>query len=1575
MAITVAMRTQVSQLYVSLFGRAPDGAGLGYWVTQLDNGQSLTQLANAMYGVSEARAYYPAFATPEEIVQTFYTNVLGRAKGTDLEGQAFWVAKLKAPGVSVGSVIVDLQFQTANYTGTDPAGVASKALYNNKVSVAQYFGEQNGSVAGATNALTGVTSDVATVATAKTSVDSAVSSGSGQPFTLTTGADTPSSTAFNDTYNAVIGTSLGATDGTTLNPGDNINGGAGLDTLSLSISGTHAAAVTDSAFTLNSIETLSISNFETSANDTTLDMSLATGVATVNLNASSATGDTVLTNLKNIVAAQMQNGAGDLNLGYQTAVVSGTADTQTLLVSGVTGGTFTANGVETLAITSSGSARNVLTGVTNDASLKAITVAGSTALTLGTLGAAVTSLNASGSTGGVTATLSATTTTAVVGSSGNDSFTSGTVLTTGSVNAGDGIDTLVTTADNVVNTSALGLKYTGFETFSVLNVAAAASDRAQDMSLLSGITTLNATTQDTTTNTGADTTQNITFSNLAATTNTLNITRLSSAEAGAGIELTATVSATRASDTLADAMTVNLGSNAAGTTAAAASGATIAALGGAAGGVVLAVSLANEETITINSLGGANFIGTLTDTSAKVLNITGAQALTINSLTSGVMTTLDASAMTANLTINGNSGTTASTITGGSGNDTLLGSTKADTINGGAGNDSITAGAGADSVSGGDGDDTFTVSTITDFTLALETVNGGAGNDTLSFTEAATTTLTAANLTGISGIEQISIANGANAISVTLTDAVYTANGQALKIIDGTLTGGALTLDGSALSAANVVDVTANTSTNVNDSLVGGAANDIFRFSATTGLEAGDSVTGGAGTDTIILAASAADVTAVLTNVRTVENITTTGTGRAIGITVGASTMAASTTLTTNASAQSTSTGALTYDGSAVALTTVVQNVTGTGANDNITGGAGNDIIVGGSGDDAITGGLGIDSLSGGDGVDTFTVATLGAGFVGLTAAETVNGGAGNDILTFAAGTLVVASTDLLGLSSVETITVQNTTQTASITLTDQVFTVDGLSSLTVDNVTATTGVLTLAAGSLSAANSVKVLVSKSDNSGALNIVLGAGNDSVVIDGDAVDNASTLTGGAGTDTLEIVRQTTTTTAAIASTITGFENVLFSTAAGTYAFSTADANVASGATQTVNASAMTGTLLWNGSLELDGQFSITTGSGADSLTGGAKNDTISGGAGSDTITGGLGADVLTGGAGTDYFVYSLGSGFSTSASNATTTDTITDWTSGTDDLNITLNYSTIASNLTVDATIQTARAGTGLIQDNLSGARGQVAYDTVGNAAYINVNSDNLLTTADFKINLNPASTATATLAEGDINFNITGGVGSDTITAGGGIDTIDGGAGADSITGGAGNDVLTGGTGADTIVGGNGSDTVDLTSETAVLDTYVFTGTAITSAEGNMDTITNFYSASTANSADLLLFGSAFTGGVAFGSGAYNVLASNSVTSANSASIANKIIDVTGSLAAYSGEAAAVTLFGSAFSNAANEKAIFLLDNGTNTYIYYVDDNFDGVATTVTAADVVLIGIINGFTGTDFGAGQFGTAV
>ncbi|MFZ6802163.1 DUF4214 domain-containing protein, partial [Undibacterium sp. Di24W] len=38
MAITAAMRTQITELYVSLFGRAPERDGLAFWVGKLDAG-------------------------------------------------------------------------------------------------------------------------------------------------------------------------------------------------------------------------------------------------------------------------------------------------------------------------------------------------------------------------------------------------------------------------------------------------------------------------------------------------------------------------------------------------------------------------------------------------------------------------------------------------------------------------------------------------------------------------------------------------------------------------------------------------------------------------------------------------------------------------------------------------------------------------------------------------------------------------------------------------------------------------------------------------------------------------------------------------------------------------------------------------------------------------------------------------------------------------------------------------------------------------------------------------------------------------------------------------------------------------------------------------------------------------------------------------------------------------------------------------------------------------------------------------------------------------------------------------
>ena len=225
-------------------------------------------------------------------------------------------------------------------------------------------------------------------------------------------------------------------------------------------------------------------------------------------------------------------------------------------------------------------------------------------------------------------------------------------------------------------------------------------------------------------------------------------------------------------------------------------------------------------------------------------------------------------------------------------------------------------------------------------------------------------------------------------------------------------------------------------------------------------------------------------------------------------------------------------------------------------------------------------------------------------------------------------------------------------------------------------------------------------------------------------------------------------------------------------------------------------------------------SITSAAGADTISAGAGADTILGGAGADSITGGAGADSITGGADGDIFVYTA-----VSESNSSAADTITDFTSGTDKFKVTLDYSSIASAVTVDATVQTAGAGVTAAQANLSGNRGQIIYDSTNSKQYINFNADNLLTSLDYQF------ATTAAIAEGDVDFTITtSGSFADTITSGSGNDTITSGAGVDSITSGAGVDIITGGAGADVINAGAGNDSYRYTAATEGAD--VITGFA-----------------------------------------------------------------------------------------------------------------------------------------------------
>ena len=217
MAISVSPqnRVDVSDLYVALFGRAPDGEGLGYWSNQLASGQTLAQVANAMFNTVPARAFYPSFQTNAEIINSFYSNVLGRTG--DTEGAAYWTGQLNQPTATPGSVITQMIAAVKNFApsgkpgdaASDAAGTISKNLFLNKESLALGYGLSNGSIEGASNALTGAANSI----------------------NLTVAADTLNGTSGKDIFTAnVLQNSLGA-QVNSLGSGDKLNGGGGIDTL------------------------------------------------------------------------------------------------------------------------------------------------------------------------------------------------------------------------------------------------------------------------------------------------------------------------------------------------------------------------------------------------------------------------------------------------------------------------------------------------------------------------------------------------------------------------------------------------------------------------------------------------------------------------------------------------------------------------------------------------------------------------------------------------------------------------------------------------------------------------------------------------------------------------------------------------------------------------------------------------------------------------------------------------------------------------------------------------------------------------------------------------------------------------------------------------------------------------------------------------------------------------------------------------------------------------------------------------------------------------------------------------
>ena len=299
------------------------------------------------------------------------------------------------------------------------------------------------------------------------------------------------------------------------------------------------------------------------------------------------------------------------------------------------------------------------------------------------------------------------------------------------------------------------------------------------------------------------------------------------------------------------------------------------------------------------------------------------------------------------------------------------------------------------------------------------------------------------------------------------------------------------------------------------------------------------------------------------------------------------------------------------------------------------------------------------------------------------------------------------------------------------------------------------------------------------------------------------------------------------------------------------------------------------------------------------------------------------------------------------SNSSNTDSITDWKSGTDKLSIKLDYNTSISATTIDAVIQTARAGVTLAQDNLSGARGQVIYDTTNSNLLVNVNNDNFISTSDYKISLNAASTAADTVVAGDINFTILGGSGADTITSGGGADTI--------TTGGGGGTVIAG-DGADTITFGGGTDTYKVLATTAAeIATEVGTtaGTDMDFVAGSDgDKLSTYVSAT-----DKLHFDDALLTN-AIGTEADTLVTLSTAT--GTVTNAARFVELTIAFNGTTGDAIADLNALTSTAVAIGDSFLAFMNDGTDGFLFLVEQV--SVSNTIAAQDVTLVGQIAGVT-------------
>lgn len=245
MAITATQRTEIVKVIVGLFDAAPGAVYLNEFTSFAGNSAGLV---SALVATPAFQAIYPTFLTSEEFAAKFVDNLVGSAAAAaDKAWAANWIAGRLNAGESRADVVADAIAALDAVAHDNAIWGAAAEQFDNQVAVAEYYSVQAQGDATDVGTLQSVIAgvdadtDVSTDAAKAAVIDAALGSTPVTGFTLTDGIDTVVGNALDNIISAPVVQNQNGELMNTLETGDSITGGDGMDTLNVVLTNSQSA--------------------------------------------------------------------------------------------------------------------------------------------------------------------------------------------------------------------------------------------------------------------------------------------------------------------------------------------------------------------------------------------------------------------------------------------------------------------------------------------------------------------------------------------------------------------------------------------------------------------------------------------------------------------------------------------------------------------------------------------------------------------------------------------------------------------------------------------------------------------------------------------------------------------------------------------------------------------------------------------------------------------------------------------------------------------------------------------------------------------------------------------------------------------------------------------------------------------------------------------------------------------------------------------------------------------------------------------------------------------------------------